>query len=326
MFMISQVKPLQVKQINIKIFVIFILLISTHSFAFADDAEKITQELLHYLPAAAWHRGDVRKWQEDSDLALLSSLQSASPNIEVDLIDFINEKGEHVGLVAHDYDMLRASGSKDKYIDQHNVQKLPARQVDKNLPASGYWTVLDLFAAIDASKAKGIIPLVSLDLKEEGDSGEDFGRWIGTLIREHNMQNHVFASSFYKTNVVGVEDSCPECLTGGLVFDDHFALQFLANEYTSLDISTIGRILFFFGFPCKDEYKHDFVLIQDDIFLQHPELSNYWKTQRGVKFVGVYTYGKAQKAYTDAEWAILQQADWLELDPIQMQQYLHLPK
>jgi hypothetical protein len=57
------------------------------------------------FPAAAWHRGDTSFAQENSRAALVRALQSDSPNIEADIIDFIDQNGNRVGLVSHDYKM-----------------------------------------------------------------------------------------------------------------------------------------------------------------------------------------------------------------------------
>ncbi len=62
------------------------------------------------LPAAGWHRGDVSVAQENSAKAILAALQSEVPNIEVDVLDFIDETGTRVGLLAHDSEMERISG------------------------------------------------------------------------------------------------------------------------------------------------------------------------------------------------------------------------
>ena len=40
-------------------------------------------------------------------------------------------------------------------------------------------------------------------------------------------------SSFYKDSIIGVEETCSDCLSGGLVFNDHWALQFLDYKHIS---------------------------------------------------------------------------------------------
>jgi len=62
---------------------------------------------------------------------------------------------------------------------------------------------------------------------------------------------------------------------GGLVFNDHYALKYLDHRYSSLDLTTLSEWTFFLGFWGKKEFSHDFILIQDDIFFQHPELTDY---------------------------------------------------
>ncbi|MGD9247179.1 MAG: hypothetical protein PVI60_04420, partial [Desulfobacteraceae bacterium] len=37
---------------------------------------------------------------------------------------------------------------------------------------------------------------------------------------------------------------------------------------------------FLLGFWKKEDFKHDFVLIQDGILLSRPELIDYWKNER----------------------------------------------
>ena len=66
------------------------------------------------------------------------------------------------------------------------------------------------------------------------------------------------------------------------------------------------------GFWGKKQYHHDFILIQDDILIAHPELVDYWKKVRGVKFVGVFVYEK-ERPYSNAEWNVIKTADWIEL-------------
>ncbi len=277
------------------------------------------------FPAAGWHRGNVVNGQENSLQAIVGALTSASPNIEVDIIDFINEKGEKIGLLAHDCDMDRLTGSTGQFSTRHHVSALPKNSVNANLPPEPFITVVDLFELIKATKENGTTPLVSLDMKEEGDSGREFGQWIGTLIQKYGFQTHIFASSFFKSNIVGVEESCPECLTGGLVFNDHYALKHLDYQYTSLDLRSLSRITFWAGFWGKKEFPHDFVLIQDDIVFAEPNLPDYWRKTRHVKFVGVFVH-KKKRPYTDGEWKKLAKVDWLELDPVQMEQYLDMSR
>ena len=266
------------------------------------------------FPAAAWHRGDVTVAQENSRKAITAALNSASPNIEFDLSDFIDENGKRVGLVAHDYEMQRATGEKGFYNKFHNTAKLPKNIANRALPGEPFMTVIEMFDLIKERKAAGVVPMVSLDLKEE-KTGEAFGKWVGGLIQSYGFQDHVFASSFYRSNVAGVKAACPECLVGGLVFDDHWALQFLNSENTSLDLTGVSWATFFLGFLGKEEYPHDFVLIQDSIVLKKPELIDYWKKERKVKFVGVFAHesGKGikshirRKLYTDEEWKIIEE-------------------
>lgn len=276
------------------------------------------------FPAAAWHRGDTSFAQENSRAALERALHSASPNIEVDIIDFINQDGNRVGLVSHDYKMRRATGLKGAFSDQyHDLLKLPKNHANQELTPEPFVTVIDLLELIKARKEQGVMPIVSLDMKDESKNAGEFGQWIGSLIRKYNFQDHVFASSFFKSNVSAVKAVCPDCLVGGLVFNDHYALKYLDHRYSSLDLTTLSECTFFLGFWGKKEFAHDFILIQDDIFFQHPEFFDYWKNVRKVKFVGVFTYNK-ERPYTAAEWDLLRRVDWLELDPPQMNQYLKM--
>jgi len=276
------------------------------------------------FPAAAWHRGDTSYAQENSRAALVKALHSTSPNIEVDIIDFIDQNGNRVGLVSHDYRMKRATGLKGAFSTQyHNLSNLPKNQANKELPPDTFMTVIDLFELIKARKEQGVTPIVSLDMKDESKNAGEFGQWVGSLIRKYNFQEHVFASSFFKSNAFAVKTACPECLVGGLVFNDHYALKYLDHRYSSLDLTTLSEWTFFLGFWGKKEFFHDFIFIQDDIFFQHPGLADYWKNVRKVKFVGVFVYNK-ERTYTAAEWQLLRQADWLELDPLQMNQYLKI--
>ncbi|MDP2734664.1 MAG: hypothetical protein Q8P12_00485 [bacterium] len=261
--------------------------------------------------------------QENSRKAIMQALSNSSSNLEFDIIDFTDETGKRVGLVSHDFDMKRATGQKGPFNRYHDLTVLPNNAANPKLPPETFMTILDIFDLIKKSKEAGVTPTVSLDLKEEGDGGLDFGRWIGGLIRDYGFQDHMFASSFFKSNVVGVREACKECRVGGLVFNDHWALKYLDHRYTSLDLTGLSKATFFFGFLGKEEYPHEFVLIQDDIVFQEPELIDYWRNIRKVKFVGVYVYDK-ERPYTDSEWKILQKVDWLELDPPQMQQYLKL--
>ncbi len=282
------------------------------------------------FPAAAWHRGDVTVAQENSRKAITAALNSASPNIEFDLSDFTDENGKRVGLVAHDYEMQRATGEKGFYNKFHSTAKLPKNIANRALPGEPFMTVIEMFDLIKERKTAGVVPMVSLDLKEEGKTGEEFGKWLGKLIQSYGFQDHVFASSFYRSNVAGVKAACPECLVGGLVFDDHWALQFLSSENTTLDLTGVSWATFFLGFLGKEEYSHDFVLIQDSIVLKKPELIDYWKKERKVKFVGVFAHEfdhkkpYKEKLYTEDEWKVLRKADWLELDTPQMGQYLNM--
>ncbi|HBJ75559.1 MAG: hypothetical protein PHH96_05150 [Smithellaceae bacterium] len=276
------------------------------------------------LPAAGWHRGDAAFAQENSRAALAKALDSVNPNIELDIIDFVDARGNRVGLVSHDYLMERATGLPGAFGEKYNdVSELPQNAANPQLPPQPFMTVVDLFELIKATKARGVTPMVSLDMKEEGKNAEAFGKWVGEIIKQYGYQDHVFASSFFLNNVLPLKTACPECLTGGLVFNDHWALRFLSDKYCSLDITPVSQWTFFLGFLGKKAYPLDFVLIQDDIFFKNPELADYWKNKRHVKFVGVFAYNK-NRAYTNAEWALLKKVDWIELDPPQMRQYIKM--
>ena len=269
------------------------------------------------FPAAGWHRGDVSDAQENSRKAILQALKSSRPNIEVDVIDFVDKDSGRVGLLVHDYEMDRILGSKGEFKKYKKVKEIPRNSANPDLSPEPYMTVIELFEIIKEFKQKGITPVVSLDLKDEGESAEAFGKWLGNLIKQYGFQKHVFVSSFYKSNIVGVKETCESCMVGGLVFNDHYALKFLDHHHTSLDLTGFSKLTFFLGFLGKEEYPHDFVLIQDDIVFAEPELIDYWKNDRKVKFVGVFVY-KKDRPYTEEELKILKKVDWLELDPIQM--------
>ena len=276
------------------------------------------------FPGAAWHRGDPSFAQENSRAALSKALHSANPNIELDIIDFIDAKGNRVGLVSHDYLMKRATGLPGTFSDKYNdPSQLPQNAANPALPPQPFMTVVELFELIKAKKAAGITPTVSLDMKEEGKNVDAFARWVGEMIKAYGFQDHVFASSFFADNIAPLKTACPECLVGGLVFNDHWGLQFLSYKYSSVDITPISKATFFLGFLGKEEYPLDFILIQDDIFFKNPELVDYWRNIRKVKFVGVFVYNK-ERPYTDAEWTLLKKVDWIELDPPQMNQYLQM--
>ncbi len=276
------------------------------------------------FPAAGWHRGDTSFAQENSRAALDRALDSASQNIEVDIIDFIDQNGNRVGLVSHDYKMKRATGLKGAFNERYNdPAKLPRNQANPNLTPEPFMTVVELFDMIKARKEQGVTPMVSLDIKDESKKAEAFGQWVGKLIQQYSFQNHVFASSFFRSNAFAVKAVCSDCLVGGLIFNDHYALKYLDHRYSSLDLTTLSELTFFLGFWGKKEFSHDFILIQDDIFFQHPELADYWRNVRKVKFVGVFVYNK-EWTYTDAEWEMLKKVDWLELDPPQMDKYLKM--
>jgi len=271
--------------------------------------------------AAGWHRGDVTVAQENSRTALDTALRSRSPHIECDIIDFTEQNGARTGLVSHDYTMKRGTGQEGVFNSHHDRAKLPKNATNPKQPPEPFMTVIELFELIKARKNEGVTPFVSLDMKDESDHAEEFGRWVGQLIKQYGFERHVFASSFFKPDVEGVKAACPECLVGGLVFNDHFALKHLDYRYTSLDLTPVSKLTFFLGFLGKTEYQHDFVLLQDEIYLKNPHLLDYWRNTRKVKFVGVFVYNR-EGGYTDEEWRLLRQVDWLELDPPQMKQYL----
>jgi glycerophosphoryl diester phosphodiesterase len=294
-------------------FALIILIAGTPSWAFN-------------FPAAGWHRGDVSVAQENSRAAISKALNSANPNFETDITDFIDQNGKRVGLVSHDYLMKRATGEDGAFSKKYNdLTKLPQNKANAEMQAEPFMTVIELFDLIKERKAQGVTPTVSLDMKDEGKSAEEFSQWVGKLIQQYGFQQHVFASSFFTSNSSGVKAACPECMVGGLVFNDHFALKHLDYEHTSLDLTILSKITYLFGFWGKKEFNHDFVLIQDDIFFAHPELVDYWKDVRKAKFVGVYVYNKS-RGYTEKEWDLLKKVDWLELDPPQMNQYLQMNK
>lgn len=274
------------------------------------------------FPATGWHRGDAAFAQENSRAALTKALNSANPNIELDIIDFVDQNGNRVGLVSHDYLMKRGTGLDGAFNEKYkDVAQLPKNAANPKLPPQPFLTVVELFELIKEKKAQGITPIVSLDMKDESKNAEAFAGWVGEMIKRYKFQDHVFASSFFLDNIAPLKTTCPECMVGGLVFNDHWGLQFLSHEYSSLDITPISKATFFLGFLGKKQVHHDFILIQDDIFFNNPELVDYWKNVRKVKFVGVFVYNK-ERGYTDAEWTLLKKVDWIELDPLQMNQYM----
>ncbi|PKN18818.1 MAG: hypothetical protein CVU71_08450 [Deltaproteobacteria bacterium HGW-Deltaproteobacteria-6] len=276
------------------------------------------------FPATGWHRGDAAFAQENSRAALEKALGSTNPNIELDIIDFVDSKGNRVGLVSHDYLMKRATGLDGAFGEKYNdVSRLPQNAANPDLKPQPFMTVVELFDLIKERKARGVTPIVSLDMKDESRNAEAFAKWIGGMIRQYGFQDHVFASSFFLNNIAPLKAACPECLVGGLVFNDHWGLQFLSYKYTSLDITPISKATFFLGFLGKKEYPHDFVLIQDDIFFEQPDLVDYWKNTRKVKFVGVFVHNKT-RSYDVAQWNLLKKVDWIELDPPQMRDYLEM--
>jgi hypothetical protein len=104
------------------------------------------------FPAAGWHRGDASFAQENSRAALVKALYSASPNIELDIIDFIDQNGNRVGLASHDYEMKRAAGLKGAFSEQYNdLSKLPKNVANPQLPQEPFLTVIDLFELIKKS-------------------------------------------------------------------------------------------------------------------------------------------------------------------------------
>ena len=277
--------------------------------------------LMSRLPAAAWHRGDHSSFQENSRRAIERSLQSPVPNVEVDVIDFVTTSGERVGLLAHEDNMARLTGVPRRFFTFHAIEQLPQNRVQPKLAPEPFMTVVEFFDLIHEYKGGGVIPIVSLDLAESGTTGETFGGWIGTLIKRYGFTDHVFAASRLKSNIVGLRKSCPECLMGGEIYQRHWALRYLDHGHTTLDLTTLSEITFFLGFLGKKNFHHDFVLIPDDLVFHHPEVMDIWRRERAVKFVGVYVFEK-QRPYSADEWRILEKADWLELDPPQMNQYI----
>lgn len=273
------------------------------------------------FPAAGWHRGDVSIAQENSKKAITAALGSKAPNLEIDILDFVNENGIRIGLLAHDYEMERITGSKGRFIDHSDISELPPNSANPDLSPEPFISVIDLFEIIKEYKNQGFNPIVSLDMKEEGKNGEEFGRWVGEMIIQYNLQENILASSFYKSNVLGVKTSCPECMIGGLIFNDHWALKSLDYQHSSLDLTAFSKMTFFLGFLGKEEFPHDFILIQDDIFFNEPGLIDYWRNVRKVKYVGVFTYNK-KELYTEDEIQKLQTVDWLEIDKNQIEQIM----
>ena len=153
------------------------------------------------FPAVGWHRGDVSAAQENTKVALLKSLESPAPHIEVDLIDFIDSDGKRVGLLAHESEMARTTGLKGRFDEHHIVSQLPQNSVNPALPPAPFMTIIELFDLIQAQKLAGISPIVSLDMKEDGETGEAFGQWVGTLIQKYEFQEIMFASSLHKSNI-----------------------------------------------------------------------------------------------------------------------------
>ncbi len=151
------------------------------------------------LPTAAWHRGDTSFAQENSRSAVFKALHSTSQNIEVDIIDFIDQNGNRVGLVSHDYKMKRATGLRGAFSERYNdPAELPKNRAKPNITPEPFMTVVELFDMIKARKDQGVTPMVSLDMKDESKKAEEFGQWVGNLIRQYGFQNNVFASSFFR--------------------------------------------------------------------------------------------------------------------------------
>ncbi|MBT8342116.1 MAG: hypothetical protein HKP58_04740 [Desulfatitalea sp.] len=123
-------------------------------------------QVFQSIPTAGWHRGDVSFAQENSYRAIEAALNSESPHIEVDIIDFIDGAGKRVGLLAHDCDKQRLTGTGGAFIDDHELNQAGMIRADAELPAEPFMTVLDLFRLIAERKNSGVLPMVSLGMKE----------------------------------------------------------------------------------------------------------------------------------------------------------------
>lgn len=137
------------------------------------------------FPAAAWHRGDTSFAQENSRAAQVRAIHSTSPNIETDIIDFIDQNDNRVGLVSHDYKMKRTAGLKGAFSEWYNdLAELPKNQANPELVPEAFMKVVALFDMVKDSREQGVTPMVSLDLKDESKNAGEFGQWVGKLIQK----------------------------------------------------------------------------------------------------------------------------------------------
>lgn len=266
-------------------------------------------------PRLAFHRGNTHVAQENSRRAIIAALESSTPNIEVDITNFISN-GKEVGLLAHENEMQRTTGVDGVFQSYRDIESLPDNRENPLLEPEKFMTIIELFDLIKAYKTRDKpLPIVSLDIKVE-ENGEPFGMWLGNLIQAYGFEGHVFASSFWNGSLDGLKTTCAHCLTGGVVFQDHWALRFLDPQYSALDLADATKVGFFLGFPDKEMVRHDFVLIHDTIFFDAPEIADQWRDQRGVQFVGIFTQGD-HGVYSEEQWRLIREKNilWLELSP-----------
>lgn len=258
-----------------------------------------------------WHRGDVSKGQESGEKALRASLESEYPNVEVDAIYFEDGAGKQVGLISHDLTMERLTGKEGKFAGYNSIEILPLCTVNKELPPEKFITVIDFLNLFMDYKKRGIPALADLELKEDTNKGEIFGRWVGQQLVNYGLQKEVFVSSFFYSNMKGAKEACPDCLHGGNIYEDHWLLGRLPTSITVFDLFH----------PFSETKKINIINIQDKVLLKNPQIAEYWEKQRRVTFVAMFS-SNPEKIYTDKELQIIvQHTRWGEFDPKQIEAY-----
>lgn len=292
-------------------YAIFILMFAVGCAGVSTRSDRLSGFNLAEEFNPAWHRGDFAKGQENCETALRAALESEYPHVEVDVIYFEDNTGKQQGLLSHELTMKRLTGKEGNYSSYRGVENLPLCNINKQLAPEKFITLLDFLDLLKEYKRQGIPVLATLDLKEDTDKGEMFGRWVGRQLVDYGLQKDVFVVSFFHSNIKGVKRICPECLHSGYLYEDHWFLGLLPTSVTIFDIFH----------PFSEIKNVNIINIQDKIFFRNPRIAEYWKKKRRVTFVGMFS-SDPERIYTEEEFqTIIRYTRWGEFDPIQMEAY-----
>ncbi|MDH5228705.1 MAG: hypothetical protein OEZ58_14675 [Gammaproteobacteria bacterium] len=259
-------------------------------------------------PLFFFHRGDARNFPENSMQAIVSALNSVSPYVEIDIVDFVDQQQGRLGLIYHCTDCQSILAKSKK------IGKYSSLQYLKN--ATGLSNVVTFIELLDYLQTLEQNFVISLDIKEDNPNvALSFGRWLASELMQRNLESHFIISSPFKLALDGIRQVSENVLIGSIVVRDHPFMKQISPLMTMLDYDFTNRVKLFINFYIRKKikaYHHDLILFPLSFILQHPEYIDYWRNKRKTDLVGAYQ-DSDDFDVQQFDIQVLQKLNWVEM-------------